>query len=118
MQKLAFFFVFIFAGFVNAADYNFNGSVDAVTTRVDGSTVSGVVTYQIFGGNPGGALIQIVDTDLLVFSGTVTVTGNAAEFYAVACEDGECGLPSSSVLVQCNRAAMSTTNLTINLECK
>ena len=102
---------------VYAEEVDFEYSLTEVTTREDGKTATGAITYKVFGGNPGGPYTELLESSELTGAGKVELVEKKAEFYATACEDGACGAPSGIVPVECLISVIGGTSLTINLTC-
>jgi len=100
-----------------AKTYQCHASLSAVTLRSDNTAATGIISYKLYGGDIGGPFVEIASTELLDFDCEVELSGLAGEFYAIACEDGQCGKQSPHVVAQCGRAIIGITSLTINLEC-
>ena len=101
---------------VNAEHHNFTATSEPVTKRVDGTDITGVMTYKFYGGDQGSSTMQEWISPIPSITETVELSGNIAEFYMVACEDDLCGAQSNRVTNQYVRATPGTGTLTIKVE--
>jgi len=88
-----------------------------VTTREDGTTATGQVTYALYGGNLGGPFSELFNGSTLCDKGEIELNG-AGEFYTIVCEDGGCGKQSEHMVAECGTSVIGSTTLNITLTCK
>lgn len=116
-QIKALFLLAIFSSSTLAGTANYYVWWESQTLRKDGTTVTGVVTYQVFAGEEGGELTPRGQTMELGLTGTITTIGDSSEWYLVACEDGKCNEAGEHTIAVCGPALIGVPSLNVTIDC-
>lgn len=117
LQRIALFALLTFALPAQAVEILWTAGWTAPTVREDGKAITGAITYQLWGGDPGTPLSVLANTAEVSATGTFVSDGNSMEFYIVACENSKCSVESPRIVKTGTVARIGQmTSLVISVE--